>query len=84
MMQTLTYSAARAALAETMDRVINDHAPVVITRSGSKAVVMMSLEDYRSIEETAYLMRSPANAAHLAAAIAQLEAGGGTVHELIE
>ncbi|MFL9583394.1 type II toxin-antitoxin system Phd/YefM family antitoxin [Stenotrophomonas sp. AB1(2024)] len=83
-MQTLTYSAARAALAETMDRVINDHEPVVITRSGSKAVVMMSLEDYRSIEETAYLMRSPANAAHLAAAIAQLEAGGGTVHELIE
>ncbi|MBT2767908.1 type II toxin-antitoxin system prevent-host-death family antitoxin [Stenotrophomonas sp. ISL-67] len=83
-MQTLTYSAARAALAETMDRVINDHAPVVITRSGSKAVVMMSLEDYRSIEETAYLMRSPANAARLASAIAQLEAGGGTVHELIE
>ncbi|WP_421567926.1 type II toxin-antitoxin system Phd/YefM family antitoxin [Stenotrophomonas sp. PD6] len=83
-MQTLTYSAARAALAETMDRVINDHAPVVITRSGSKAVVMMSLEDYRSIEETAYLLRSPANAARLASAIAQLEAGGGTVRELIE
>jgi antitoxin YefM len=84
MMQTLTYSAARAALAETMDRVINDHAPVVITRSGQKAVVMMSLEDYRSIEETAYLLRSPANAARIAAAIAQLDAGGGTVRELSE
>lgn len=83
-MQTLTYSAARAALAETMDRVIDDHAPVVITRSGQKAVVMMSLEDYRSIEETAYLLRSPANAARLGAAIAQLDAGGGTVRELIE
>jgi antitoxin YefM len=85
-MQTLTYSAARAALAETMDRVINDHEPVVITRSGrnAKAVVMMSLEDFRSIEETAYLLRSPANAARLASAIAQLEAGGGTVRELIE
>lgn len=84
MMQTLTYSAARAALAETMDRVINDHAPVVITRSGQKAVVMMSLEDYRAIEETAYLLRSPANAARIAAAIAQLDAGGGTVRELSE
>lgn len=83
-MQTLTYSAARAALAETMDRVINDHEPITITRSGNKAVVMMSLEDYQSIEETAYLMRSAANAARLAAAMEQLDAGGGTARELAE
>lgn len=83
-MHTLTYSAARAALAETMDRVINDHAPVTITRSGQKPVVMMSLEDYQSLEETAYLMRSPANAARLAAAMLQLDAGGGSARELAE
>lgn len=77
-MQTLTYRAARTALVETMDHVINDHEPVTITRSGQKAVVMMSLEDYQSIEETAYLMRSPANAARLAAAMVELDAGGGS------
>ncbi|WP_425480447.1 type II toxin-antitoxin system Phd/YefM family antitoxin [Xanthomonas vasicola] len=49
-MNIITYSAARASLAETMDRVVNDHEPVIITRSGERAVVMMSLDDYKAIE----------------------------------
>lgn len=58
-MDTLTYSTARAKLASTMDRVCEDHEPLIITRSGKKAVVMMSLEGYKSLEDTASLLRSP-------------------------
>ena len=53
-MDALTYSAARANLAHTMDRVCNDHEPLIITRNGEQAVVMLSLEDYNALEETAY------------------------------
>ena len=48
-----------------MDRVCNDHDPVIITRNRDQAVVMLSLEDYESLQETAYLLRSPANAKRL-------------------
>ena len=58
-MDTITYTAARARLAQTMDRVCNDHEPLIITRNGEQqAVVMLSLEDYKALEETAYLLRS--------------------------
>ena len=62
-MDTLTYTAARASLADTMDRVVNDHEPVIITRGSQQSVVMLSLEDYKAMEETAYLLRSPAEKA---------------------
>lgn len=57
-MDTLTYSEARSKLANTMDKVCDDHAPIIITRKNSQSVVMMSLDDYQALEETAYLLRS--------------------------
>lgn len=83
-MDAITYSSARANLASTMDRVCSNHEPLIITRSGEKAVVMLSLEDYKALEETAYLLRSPANARRLLSSIAQLNAGKGTPRELAE
>ena len=82
--QVISYTRARAHFAETMKRVCEDHAPIIITRKEENPVVMMSLEDYESMEETAYLLRSPKNAQRLMESIAQLEAGGGTIHELME
>ena len=83
-MDAITYSSARANLASTMDRVCSDHEPLIITRSGEKAVVMLSLEDYKALEETAYLLRSPANARRLLSSMAQLYAGKGIPRELAE
>jgi len=74
-MTAISYTAARENLASTMDKVCNDHDPVIITRNRDQAVVMMSLEDYSSLEETAYLMRSPANARRLLESIAEIEKG---------
>ncbi len=65
-----------------MQRVCEDHDPVVITRQGDQAVVMMSFEDYDSLSETAYLLRSPENARRLREAVEQFRAGGGTEREL--
>jgi antitoxin YefM len=67
-----------------MEQVCDDHTPVIITRKNQRSVVMMSLEDYQALEETAYLLRSPKNARRLLASIAELEAGGGTERELLE
>ncbi len=83
-MDSISYTKARAQLAKTMDQVCENHEPVIITRSGEDAVVMLSLEDYKSLEETAYLLRSPKNAKRLVEAIAELERGGGTERELAE
>lgn len=83
-MDAITYSAARANLASTMDRVCNDHEALIITRNGQQSVVMLSLEDFQALEETAYLLRSPANAKRLLSAAAQLTAGQGTERELIK
>jgi antitoxin YefM len=76
-MKALTYSAARENLASTMDRVCEDHDPVIITRNRNQSVVMMSLEDYQSLEETAYLLRAPANASRLLESITELKNGKG-------
>jgi len=83
-MDAISYSAARANLAKTMDKVCADHAPIIITRKSESPVVILSLEDYQAMEETAYLLRSPANARRLLESIAALESGQGTEHELIE
>lgn len=83
-MDAITYSSARANLASTMDRVCNDHEPLIITRNGQQSVVMLSLDDFQALEETAYLLRSPANAKRLLAAATQLAAGGGTQRELAQ
>lgn len=81
-MDTLTYSEARSKLANTMDKVCDDHAPIIITRKNSQSVVMMSLDDYQALEETAYLLRSPKNARRLIESIAELKSGGGTSRKL--
>lgn len=83
-MNTITYSAARAGLAKTMKKVCKDHEPVIITRQKEESVVMVSLEDYSSLEETAYLLRVPKNARRLLESIAELEHGGGRVRKLVE
>lgn len=76
-MDTVTYTTVRANLASAMDKVCNDHEPLIITRNGAQSVVMLSLEDFKALEETAYLLRTPANAKRLLAAAAQLNAGKG-------
>ena len=81
-MDAMTYTTVRANLASTMDRVCNDHEALIITRNGKQAVVMLSLEDYKSLEETAYLLRTPANAKRLLSAATQLNAGKGVVQKL--
>jgi antitoxin YefM len=83
-MHAITYTAARENLASTMSRVCSDHNPVIITRKRDQAVIMMSLEDYESLQETAYLLRSPANAKRLSEGIEQLERGEGVMKELSE
>lgn len=83
-MKAITYTNARQNLAKTMENVCNDHAPVIITRKTTDSVVMMSLEDYEALEETAYLLRSPKNTKRLIESIAQLENGKGTERALIE
>ena len=83
-MDAITYTAARANLARTMDRVCEDHDPIIITRNSEQAVVMLSLEDYSALTETAYLLRSPTNARRLLESVAELEQGGGTARELTD
>lgn len=81
-MDAITYTTARANLADTMDRVCDDHEPIIITRSGQRAVVMISLDDFKAMEETAYLLRGPKNAQRLLESIAALEAGKGKERKL--
>ena len=81
-MDAITYTTARANLASTMDRVCNDHEALIITRNGEQSVVMLSLDDFKSLEETAYLLRSPANAKRLLAAVEQLGTGRGVERKL--
>ena len=81
-MKAITYTAARENLATTMDRVCQDRAPVVITRNRDQAVVMLSLDESEALEETAHLLRSPANARRLLTAIHQLESGKGRARRI--
>jgi antitoxin YefM len=82
-MDVLSYSEARARLARTMDKVNEDHAPVIITRRRGKSAVLMSLDDFNSYVETDYLLSSPKNAARLVKAVRQLKAGKGRTHKPI-
>jgi antitoxin YefM len=82
-MDAISYSAARANLAKTMDRVCEDHEPLIITRNGEQSVVMLSLADYKALEETAFLLRSPTNAKRLLSAVAQLAEGKGVEREIL-
>ena len=83
-MQALSYSEARANLSNLMDKVNDDHAPMLVTRQRGRPVVVMSLDDFTAWEETTYLLRNPANAQRLIEAIAALDGGAGQVRELVE
>lgn len=83
-MKTMTYSESRAKYAEMLNSVVEDREEVVITRAGHEPVVIVSLDDYESLKETAYLLRSPENARRLLASINRLESGEGVVHDLAE
>ncbi|HRE07357.1 MAG TPA: type II toxin-antitoxin system prevent-host-death family antitoxin [Opitutaceae bacterium] len=76
-MNAITYTAARENLASTMDQVCRDRVPVIITRNRDQSVVMLSLEEFESLEATAHLLRSPVNAKRLLASIESLESGKG-------
>ncbi|MBN4069113.1 type II toxin-antitoxin system prevent-host-death family antitoxin [Beggiatoa alba] len=83
-MDTMSYSAFRSRLAGTLDKVNNDHKPILITRQNGKPAVVISLEDFQAYEETAYLMASPKNAERLNQAITEVAAGQLIERDLIE
>lgn len=81
-MNAITYTAARENLASTMDRVCEDRNPLIITRKRNQSVVMISLDDYESLEETAYLLRSPVNAKRLIESVEAIEKGTLVTREI--
>jgi antitoxin YefM len=84
-MHAMTYGEARKRLGEAMDRVLDDREPVIITRANGRNAVLMSQEDFSAWQETAYLLRSPANAADLRQAVAEIgEHKGLSRHDLID
>lgn len=83
-MDSISYSAFRNHLAGTLDKVNDDHKPVLITRQNGKPAVVMSLEDFQAYEETAYLMASPKNAQRLNEAVAEVQAGDTVQRGLVE
>lgn len=83
-MRTMSYTESRARYAEVLDAVVNDREEVVITRAGHEPVVIVSLADFESLRETAYLMRSPSNARRLLDAMERLEAEDGVEHDLLD
>lgn len=83
-MKTMSYTESRARYAEVLDSVIDDREEIVITRAGHEPVVIVSLADFESLRETAYLMRSPANARRLLDAMERLESGAGRAWELVD
>lgn len=82
-MNVLTFSETRASLKSVMDDVCKDHTPTIVSRVNGEHVVMLSLADFNSMQETMYLLSSPANAQHLMESIAQLKAGKSQPRDLI-
>lgn len=83
-MDVISYSDTRARLKEVMDRVVADHAPVVVTRQKAESVVMVSLSDWNAMEETLHLLSTGANQTRLLDAVRQLDSGAGEARDLIE
>jgi antitoxin YefM len=83
-MNAITYTEARETLAETIRRVCQDHDPIIITRKREDSVVMIALDDFESLTETAYLLRSPRNTRRLLDSIKELEEGKGLERALAE
>lgn len=83
-MDVLTYSDTRANLKAVMDRVVEDHRPVVVARQRGESVVMVSLADWNAMEETLHLLSTPSNAAALRDSISELDERRGTERDLIQ
>lgn len=83
-MNVLTYTEVRANFKQAMDSVCIHHEPTVITRQRGEHVVMMSLEDFNSMQETLYLLSTPKNAQRLMESVAQIKAGKTQVRELVD
>jgi len=82
-MDVLSFTEARANLKSVMDKVVRDHTQVVVTRQKAEAVVIVSLEDWNSIEETMHLLSTPRNAERLRRSIAQLNEGKGVERKIV-
>jgi len=83
-MKAMTYTKARETLSDTIDEVCEDHDPVIITKRRDRAVVMIALDDYESLMETSYLLRSPRNARRLLESIKALQEGKGRERTLVD
>ncbi len=83
-MEAITYTQAHQNFSEVINQVCVNHTPVIITSDSENPVVVMSLEDYNSIEETLYLLRSPRNAQRLYKALDEIKQGKYQEHDLIE
>jgi antitoxin YefM len=81
-MSTITYSNARDHLAEVWDKTVSTREPVIVSRRGSESIVMVPLDEWTGLQETAHLLRSPTNAQRLLAALNRLEQGEGEVHSM--
>lgn len=83
-MNSISYTEARNHLATTIDLVVENHSPTIITRQKKESVVLISLEDFRSYEETIYLLQSSKNAKRLNHSIEELESGNGIERDIVE
>ena len=82
-MQVLTFSEARAGLKQAMDDVCRDQEPTVITRQLGEHGVLISLEDFNSMNETMYLLGTASNASRLRESIAQHKAGAAVAKDIL-
>ncbi|HPJ40501.1 MAG TPA: type II toxin-antitoxin system prevent-host-death family antitoxin [Spirochaetota bacterium] len=83
-MKAVSYTAARKNLAKTMEKVCEDHAPIIITRREKDAVVILSLEDYEALSESSYLLQNPKNAKRLMESVEELDSGKGTERRIAD
>ena len=86
-MTTISYTEARDRLASVWDQTVSTREPVFIDRRGHESVVLVPASEWEGLRETAHLLRSPANAKRLLAALTRLDQGEGaemTVESLTE
>lgn len=83
-MEAISYTSFRANLAQKMKEICENHLGIIVTRKDKESVVVLSLEDYQALEETAYLLKSPKNAQRLAEAIEDVKKGNLIERKLIE
>ncbi len=83
-MRVINFSEARSGLKSVIDQVVADADYTVISRRDAPDAVLMSLDTFNSLLETVHLLKSPANAAHLARSIEQYRAGQLRQQDLVD